>query len=356
MDDLMKIDNMPAEQEVPGPFQGKVLHVNDSMPNIDFRGLLNKVFQYVNIAEVIDTIQKGAEYVVQIPVEYQEGFNDGVYWIMENAKTGKQWPSLMKLGEDGKNHIVTPLPIKKREFIQGDPIREITDHYHNLYLQQQINELSGLIEDTLDTVKRIEHGQMDDRIALLNAGRQGVILALAQKDETSRPTAMLNAINNINIAQNQIAETFKRRVSEFEPLPKSAVMQFIREFMRTGYLDGKDEEYGEILEYYGLYLQATQMLAGSYAIIGDTENAQRVFDLSVSQMSAIDFSRLKTIEYVHKDTSFEKIYENATSFLLTEKQMCLESAQEYECLSISISGEQLLEVLQDGAIPEEKTQ
>ena len=65
MDDLIKIDNMPAELEILGPFQGKVLQVNDSMPNIDFRGLLNKVFQYVNIAEVMDTIQKGAEYVVE---------------------------------------------------------------------------------------------------------------------------------------------------------------------------------------------------------------------------------------------------------------------------------------------------
>lgn len=356
MDDLMKTDSMPANQEVLGPFQGKVLHINDSTSNIEFRGLLDKVFQYVNMAEVLDKIQKGAEYVVQIPAEYQEGVDAGLYWIMENAKTGKQWPTLMTVGADGKKQIVTPLPVKKREFIRGDPIREVTDHYHNLYLQQQINELSGLIETTLDAVKRIEHGQMDDRIALLNAGRQGIILALAQKDELSRPTAMLNAINNINIAQNQIAETFKRRVAEFEPLPKSTVMQFLKELTKTGYLDSKDEEYGEILEYYELYLQATQMLAGAYTIMGDMDNARRIFDISISQMNSIDFSKLKTIEYTHKDKSFAKIYENAAGFLLSEKQVCLDTAQEYECLSISVSGEKLLEVLEDGAISKEKAE
>lgn len=356
MDDLMKTDSMPANQEVLGPFQGKVLHINDSTSNIEFRGLLDKVFQYVNMAEVLDRIQKGAEYVVQIPAEYQEGVDAGLYWIMENAKTGKQLPTLMTVGADGKKQIVTPLPVKKREFIRGDPIREVTDHYHNLYLQQQINELSGLIETTLDAVKRIEHGQMDDRIALLNAGRQGIILALAQKDELSRPTAMLNAINNINIAQNQIAETFKRRVAEFEPLPKSTVMQFLKELTKTGYLDSKDEEYGEILEYYELYLQATQMLAGAYTIMGDKDNARRIFDISISQMNSIDFSKLKTIEYTHKDKSFAKIYENAAGFLLSEKQVCLDTAQEYECLSISVSGEKLLEVLEDGAISKEKAE
>ena len=83
--------------------------------------------------------------------------------------------------------------------IQGNPARDITNSYHNLYMQQQINELSGLIETTLDTVKRIEQGQWDDRIGLLNAGKDAFILALAQKDEASRPNAIALAINNMNI-------------------------------------------------------------------------------------------------------------------------------------------------------------
>lgn len=48
-------------------------------------------------------------------------------------------------------------------------------------MQQQMNELIGIVETTYKAVERIEHGQMDDRIALLEAGRQGVILALSQK-------------------------------------------------------------------------------------------------------------------------------------------------------------------------------
>ena len=114
------------------------------------------------------------------------------------------------------------------------------------------------------------------------------------------------------------------------------------------YLDKRDNEYDEIQEYFDLYLQATRMLAGSYAVIGDTENAQRVFDMSVDKIKGIDYSKLKTIEYAHQGADFNRIYENADEYLIEEKAVCLEEAKEYDTLSISVSGDYLLEVIGDG--------
>ena len=359
MEDLIKVDTELIEQETEEVevFDAKILNIRSSTPHVDFRGAINKVLQYVDAASVLNSVKKGAEYVVQIPAELQGGFESGRYWIMENGKTGKMWPTLIELGEDGKNKIVTPLAIKKKEFIQDNPVRDITNNYQNLYLQQQINELSSLIEDTLQVVQKIEHGQVDDRIRLLEAGRQGVMLALTQKDETSRTTAMLNAMNNINIAQNQIFTTFERRISEFEPLPKTAFVQFLKEMTSSGYLNKKDNEYDEIVEYYSLYLEATRMLAGSYLIMGDTANAQKVFDISIDKVGSIDYSRLKTIEYSHKDGEIEKIYENAIQYLSTEKQICIEDGTTYDCLEIAISGEEFMEVIEDGTkIPSKETE
>ena len=360
MDELIPSSVEPEvyEGELVDVDYGKVLHLTPETLGIDFRDIFHRVSQYVNIADILHKVKKGAEYVVQIPAEFQGGFEAGKYWIMENEKTGKLWPTLMEVGADARNKIVTPLGVKKQSFVQGNPTRDIANSYHNMYLQQQMSELAGLIETTLQTVQRIEHGQMDDRIGLLEAGKQGVILALAQKDETSRSTAMLNAINNINVAQNQILLTFERRVSEFQPLPKSKLMQFIREMTSfNGYLDKRDNEYDEIQEYYGLYLYSTRLLAGAYAITGDTENAQRVFDMSIEKMNGIDFSRLKTIEYAHPDAEIEKLYEHITEYLLEEKRVCLEDAADYDCLSLKISGDYLLEALEDGTtIQSEETE
>lgn len=350
MDDLIKVDNELTEQE-PEKVEvlyGKVLNIRSSTPDIDFKGAINKVLQYVDVASILHNIKKGAEYVVQIPAELQGGFEAGKYWIMENSKTGTQWPTLMELGADGRNKIVTPLAVKKKEFIQGNPVKDITDNYQNLYLQQQINELSAKLEETLEIVQRIEHGQLDDRIGLLEAGRQGVILALSQKDENSRNTALLNAMNNIMVAQNQIFETFKRRVTEFKPVPKTELAQFLKSMVSNDYLSKRDNEYYEIQEYYSLYLEATRMLASSYILTGDNENAKRVFDMSIEKISSLDYSKLKTIEYAHKDSEFEKLYENAVKYLSTEKLLCIEEGTTYDCLEITISGEELAEVIENG--------
>lgn len=349
MDDLMNVNNDIVEQEPEkiDVVYGKILDIRSSSPDIDFRGALNKVLQYVDIASVLHSIKKGAEYVIQIPTEFQGGFDAGKYWIMENAKTGKMWPTLMEVGADGRNKIVTPLAVKKKDFIQGNPVKDITNNYQNLYLQQQMNELSSLIEDTLQVVQRIEHGQLDDRVGLLEAGRQGILLALSQKDNDSRPLALQLARGNVNVAQNQIFETFERRVKEFKPLPKTSFGQFLREMTSNGYLSKKDDEYNDIQEYYNLYLEATRLLAGSYLIVGDSENAQRVFDLSIEKVGAIDYSNLKTIEYAHKGAEFQKIYDDAVEYLTTEKQICIEDGTAYDCLEITISGDELMEVIEN---------
>lgn len=356
MEELVKAESSVIEQENAEIHRGKVLNITHSSPDIDIRGILNTICQYISLAEVMEKIEHSTEYVVQIPAEFMKAYQRGEYWIMESAKTGKQWPSLMKMGDDGKPQIVTPLPIKRRDFLDGDPVKEITDHYHNLYLQQQMNELSSQIESTLETVKRIENGQLDDRVGLLNAGRQGVILALSQKDEASRTLALQNAVNNINVAQNQIVETFKRKVAEYEPLPKTGIERFFRELIKDGYLDAKDEEYSDILEYYGLYVQATKMLAGTYVISDDMETAQKVFELSAAQLEMLDYSGVKTLEYIHKSDDMTRLDEHARQYLLEAGEAFLRDAQDYETLALSINGEQLLEVLTDGAISDQEAQ
>lgn len=351
MEDLIKTDNgeiVPKQSNDIEMQYGKVLNVNSFTPNIDFKGIVDRIFQYVDIADVVSKIEKGAEYVVQIPAEFQDGFQSGEYWIMENQKTGKLWPTLMKLGDDGKNKIVTPLGIKKEEFFQGNLVKDITSNFHNIFLQQKLDEITSLLEETMEAVRRVEQGQKDDRIGLLEAGKQGIILALKQKDEENRKTAILLARNEINKAQNQIYQTFETKVLSFKPLPSSTVGLYIKEFIDTGYLNKRDDEYTEIQDYYHLYVEATKMLAGSYAIVDDMETAQKVFDIGIHKLESLDYSNLRTIEYAHKGAEFEKIYNSSAEYLSNEKNIFLEELQKFDCLSISINGDYLLEALSNG--------
>ena len=303
--------------------------------------------QCVNMGEILAEIKAGTQYVVQIPAEFQKAYESGEMFIMENMKTGKKWPSLMKIAEDGRHQVVSPLPITEQAIVHGNPVQELANSQHNMLMQQQVAQLTELVERTYRAVEQIKHGQMDERIGWLEAGKNGLILALSMPEGEERNRQIDSSRQNILVAQAQIEKTLERRAGEFEPLPKAAPMRFMREFFHSGYLAEKKNDVQEMQEYYDLYLQATKLLAASYAICGNLETAEQTFRLSETTIQAIDFSKVKTIVYQHKALT-DMFYNAPIGYIEAEREVCMEEAKRYDYVAIEVSGEKLLEVLGDG--------
>lgn len=352
MDELIpvELDNHPTEanqKTVPIPAEGKKLYISHNSVGIDFQALLGHVVQCVNMGEILAEIKAGTQYVVQIPAEFQEAYESGGMFIMENMKTGKKWPSLMKIAEDGRHQVVSPLPITEQAIVHGNPVQELANSQHNMLMQQQVAHLTELVERTYRVVEQIKHGQMDDRIGLLEAGKNGLILALSMPDGEERNRQIDSSRQNLLVAQAQIEKTLERRAVEFDPLPKAAAIRFMREFFHSGYLAEKKNDVQEMQEYYDLYLQATKLLAASYAICGNLETAEQTFRLSETTIQAIDFSKVKTIAYQHKALT-DMFYNAPIGYIEAEREACMEEAKRYDYVAIEVSGEKLLEVLGDG--------
>mgnify|MGYP000650552805 FL=1 len=141
------------------PAKGKCLHITQGSKGVDFNALLEQVVQYISMGDVLNKIHAGTQYVVQIPTEFQSAYESGEMFIMENMKTGKKWPSLMKIAEDGKQQVVTPLPIAEQTIVQGNPIQELANWQYQLVMQQQMHRLSDVVEKTYRAVERIENGR-----------------------------------------------------------------------------------------------------------------------------------------------------------------------------------------------------
>ena len=352
MDELIpvELDNHPTEanqKTVPIPAEGKKLYISHNSVGIDFQALLGHVVQCVNMGEILAEIKAGTQYVVQIPAEFQKAYESGEMFIMENMKTGKKWPSLMKIAEDGRHQVVSPLPITEQAIVHGNPVQELANSQHNMLMQQQVAHLTELVERTYRVVEQIKHGQMDDRIGLLEAGKNGLILALSMPDGEERNRQIDSSRQNLLVAQAQIEKTLERRAVEFDPLPKAAAIRFMREFFHSGYLAEKKNDVQEMQEYYDLYLQATKLLAASYAICGNLETAEQTFRLSETTIQAIDFSKVKTIAYQHKALT-DMFYNSPIGYIEAEREVCMEEAKRYDYVAIEVSGEKLLEVLGDG--------
>lgn len=142
--------------------------------------------QLLSAVDIIGKIQKGAEFIVQVPAQYQAELQAGALEMMHGAKSGKTWATLVRKLADGKQEIVCNCPITEQMRLQGNPVQNLSGVYQNLYMQQKLAELSEQVQEVYDAVLRIEQGQMDDRIGKLISGRNDAMRALENPKSEAR--------------------------------------------------------------------------------------------------------------------------------------------------------------------------
>lgn len=329
--------------------QGKILRIRKGQEGVDFNGILAKLSQFVDAGHTLTHIEKLKQYVVQVPLQYQKALDEGTYFINQNQTTGVMWPSLMEIKENGRWGFVDNLPIAEQELVRGNPMRDISINFYNLALQKQIAAIADAVERTYKVVERIEHGQMDDRIALLYSGREQIQLAMTLKDPEAKKHAIALGRQSLIDAKYQLGLALKRRIEEFEPLPKGWLAQRWMEYRHKGILSRRDDEFQETQDYYELYLEATKLLAASYVATDEIDAARKAYADSIDFMRTIQFGNVRTIQYVHKPKEIEdRFVFHPVAYIEAEQEDAEEDAKQYDYMIIEASGEELLEVLGDG--------
>lgn len=327
----------------------KKLRIYKGMPGIDFSKIVAQMLQYVDLGGKIASVEKSVEYIVQIPVQYQKQFEAGELFINKNKKTGVEWPTLMKKLENGRKQIVSPLPIKQESRVQGNPMNDFCGNYHNIYLQNQVAQLAEAVKEVCEVVKRIEQGQHDDRVALIDAGREEIMLAMSMKKKEESIRQIEHGRSLLITGKNQIGRELERRISGFQPIPRNPVVRFGKACIKSNYLCKKDDEFEEIEDCYKLYVQATNLLAMSWGITGDTDTLKNTFDYSEAFLRSLNMGAIKTIEYSHPNLNWNRLFYNtAIPDLARDKQFYLERVENYDAITIEISGNELLEVIDNG--------
>lgn len=352
-DELVETDDVETLQgEVAIDEEGhKILKIREGMAGIDFQGIVARAVQWADIGKVVGNIEKKIEYVVKIPAKYQKQFEAGEYFINKNSTTGMEWPTLMKKADNGRYQFVDNLPIEQQQFIQGNPFHDMCQNYHNVYMQQQMAQIAEAIAEMKGVVERIAQGQQDDRIALINSGQKEIMTALTLKDEESKRIHIETGRSNLLLGQEQLGKALERRIDAFDAIPSNPVLRFGKTVIDNNYLNKKDDAYEEIDRYYDLYHRATNMLAMSWGITGELDALQRTYEDSITFVRGLNLTKIKTIEYAHEGADLSELfYKSAISDLKKEKQICLEAAENYEYISIEVSGDKLLEVIESGKV------
>lgn len=306
--------------------------------------LLFSLFQQVNIASVISKVKKDSKYIVKIPSKYLKSVESGELSIMKSQKTGNVWPMLVKVDETGKNQIVAHLPIEPQK---SNLLQDISAGVQNLYFQKQIETITDMLQDTLDTVKRIEEGQQSDRIGLMESGKMQIRLAMFRQrqglDDWS--SDLSNGRKSIYNARGEFLALFKQRVSSFEPIPSNWFKLLYNQTIKKDYATRKDLEYNELLKTFELINQSTNLISASYLIIGEDETAAEVCRANTEELLQISYDSVITIKNLHNKSDVmilgENLKESIESLYLSKNRLL----NEYDAIDVSIDGERLLEVL-----------
>lgn len=330
--------------------KGKILRIRKGQEGIDFKGILVRLSQYVNIGHSLTHIEKLKQYVVQIPLQYQKALDEGTYFINQNQTTGVMWPSLMEVKENGRWGFVDNLPIAEQELIRGNPMRDISMNFYQLALQEQIASIANAVERTYKAVERIEQGQMDDRIALLYSGQEQIQTAVTTfNDLDSMKQEVALGRKNVITAKYQLGMTLKRQIEEFEPIPEGWFKQWRLAFLHKGIFDQRDDDFQKVQDYYELYLEATKLLAASYVVTGEMEAAKKAYMNSIDFMKSISFDTIRTIQFIHKPSEIcDRFIYHPVTYIEAEQDDAREETREYDYMMIEATGEDLLEVLSDG--------
>lgn len=337
---------IPADNETV-----KVLRVSRDDRGPDFKRMLAAALQLFSAADLIGKIEKGAEFVVQVPAQYQADLRSGALEMMHSAKSGKTWATLVRKLPDGRQKIVCNCSITEQMRVQGSAIQDLAGVYQNMALQHQLAELSEQVAAIYDTVRRIEQGQMDDRIGKLLSGRNDALQALKNPNMEDRKRELELARSKISEAQQQIGQAFKSRVEGFKRIPENRFQRLFCEIKSptTHYMKRQDEEFGKLQEYFEFYLRATQLLAWTYSVVGDTTRAESTFEQGVTFLRSINFGNVRTLDHIYPRKSMaDAFYHRSIPYMRAEKAACLEEARPYEYVQLTVSSEELLEVMQNG--------
>ena len=311
----------------------------------DIKRVLSDVVQYVNIADIATKIEAKTEYIVQFPAKALSDIKNNSAYMNVNSKTGVMWPQLMKKGTDGKNHIAHNLPIKEEIIMNGNPIQDFAMAQHNLFMQQQINAISDQVARTYKVVERIEKGQLNDRIGLINSGKKQISYALNCSDPEIQKMEIAQGRSRILTGQQQIYSVLKNRLESFEPISNNSWVRIGKELIHEGYLEEKYKEYTDTQEYFSLYLYSTRLLSASYSLTGDNINAENVFIDGIESLKSINTNNVKSLENIIN--SNELFFNNYIDYMKTEKLLQLEDNKEVELITFKISGKELLEAYEN---------
>ena len=324
--------------------QGYFAQFNEDDLEVD--NILTTVFRTIDTSNIAESIEPESIYQVIIGEGLQNDLNSGEQFFTKDKKTGELFAQVRKKNDEGKNVISQNLKMKEREITYGNPVHDISMNIQNANLQKQMTELKKLTQNVYSSVLHVEEGQMNDRLAHLDAGERLLKQALTIIDNPQLQLQLFSeGIKELNESRSEIYRALEQKIKDFEPIPEDWKKKLWKEFKQKGWFRQRDQAYVEIQYLFNCFLQSTTLIGGAYAYLGQEKTIIETFKQSFDDIKKLDFSKVSTIKRIHLNKEIPLL--KAPSYVEAERDFILDNFDNVNC-KIEISGKKIIGLLESG--------
>lgn len=311
--------------------------------------LLNQVVEgYQIIKDKMNEVQPKKRYYLDLTKEMEEKLEKGEAWFTEKGENGKPMGQL-RHRVDGKNVIMANPDIVEENIsiTPGVDPKQMSNAVYQMALQQQMAEISHKMDEIQNTVKLLEEGQMDDRFAKIEAGENALRLAYRATDEKNRKELVANAIPLLQEGSEAVKKAIIRRLDDFDRIPSKGSALRLKMWMSpTNYVERKNREFDSIQNCFEYFDRAQRLTAVACLMMEEPGAMEEVFFQQEKFINSLDTEKLKSMSHLYYNIDFSnEWFYSPRDFLDNTRLQYLDfSKQNYNVVSIEITGQQMLEV------------
>ena len=302
-----------------------------------------------NIADAPDA----TEYVARFSKKAQEGLDSGEFKLM-TKKTGEILGDVMGKSEASNRMVVKERPVLVERTVPNvtseQQAQTISSDLYSIALQQQMAEVAAKLDEMIEVAKRIEQGQQDDRIALIEAAERELRQAAVSKYEENRLECIRNARRFLSEGTSKIAKTMSRRLQSVDGVPEFQPAIVWKMLSSKGvYVDEMDDWFNKVQDDFDVLERAYALHALCVLALDEPKMLDILFDDYRNELVSMDTDKLRTMVNIHPErrADFKKAWFADVLGHVEAKQTEVKLLVEGEYIDVTITGKMLLEAIED---------
>jgi len=295
-------------------------------------------------------IQPEKRYYLDIPKELQEMMDRGEAWFTEKRDSKKAIAQLRHLDEDGHNRIFTYPTIKEENLAKVKENAPTGPDMYQLALMQQVADLSEEIKEVRKAVEYMHIDVQNNTLAKIESAYTQLLLADAISNPITRANQINNAIQTLSEGKLEIKKALETRLGRFEKIPGRDLNIYFKMFTHKDYIGEKQRELEEICKLFDYFDKAGKIHVRACMMLNEPDAARAAAKLHNEQFKTLKLANVSTVSNILSQDSIENDWFMAPDIYLenTVSNQRLLEAQRDNGITIALTGNQLLEAINDG--------